>query len=80
MKTLKLFQKKNPKLVYFSNFNFLTEEKTARDETDRLPSNLTIRDFDFCCYFFAVFTYIADIGLDISVAYLHYVNDRVGKL
>lgn len=53
------------------------DNKGARDEVDRIPSDTTIRTFDFCCYLFAMFSYIADIGLDLGVAYLHYASERV---
>ncbi|EJW85322.1 hypothetical protein WUBG_03768, partial [Wuchereria bancrofti] len=48
------------------------------DCTDRLPQKLTVRNFDIFCFIFSAASYLADIGSDATVAYIHYCEHRVG--
>ncbi|CAD5227014.1 unnamed protein product [Bursaphelenchus xylophilus] len=47
-------------------------DKSEEDECDRIPSNIIVTSFDMTCYFFAIFTYISDIFMDIFVAIFYF--------
>ncbi|VDM14013.1 unnamed protein product, partial [Wuchereria bancrofti] len=48
-----------------------------KDCTDRLPQKLTVRNFDIFCFIFSAASYLADIGSDATVAYIHYCEHRM---
>uniref|UniRef100_A0A915DPX0 XK-related protein n=1 Tax=Ditylenchus dipsaci TaxID=166011 RepID=A0A915DPX0_9BILA len=52
------------------------DKSKGTEEADRLPENLQVEVFDLLCYFFSIFTYLADILLDVLVAWMHYANKR----
>uniref|UniRef100_A0AAF5PHD0 XK-related protein n=1 Tax=Wuchereria bancrofti TaxID=6293 RepID=A0AAF5PHD0_WUCBA len=53
------------------------EDDAFKDCTDRLPQKLTVRNFDIFCFIFSAASYLADIGSDATVAYIHYCEHRM---
>ncbi|KAK6110716.1 XK-related family protein [Brugia pahangi] len=53
------------------------EDDAFKDCTDRLPHTLTVRNFDIFCFIFSAASYLADIGSDATVAYIHYCEHRM---
>lgn len=51
---------------------------THFDEPDALPLNLRFNVFDFLCIAISIGTYVADLGMDIFMAYVYYTSGFIG--